>query len=323
MNKLQERINFKGNLKDILVKVCQDFALGSYSSHQVIFLGYEDFNLSLTTDKGKFFVKIFSSFRNDGECKRYVDIIKKAIVAGISHPKLYESNQGFLHKISSDGTELRLCAMEYIDGKTFFTLNVKPTMEELKFLVKQTAIINNLNLKPNFVYDSWSIFNFLKEYKEKGSYLNKEDSEAIAPLVSYFETINIQELPHCFVHGDLIKTNLMKDKKGKIYIIDFAVANYYPRIQELAVLFNDIFFDGNDIKKSKEYYELALAEYQKYIPLTLFEIKTLPLFIKVGHAMHVLRANYEKIKNNNSTAENEYFLKLGKAGLQLSQKMWS
>jgi len=55
-------------------------------------------------------------------------------------------------------------------------------------------------------------------------------------LVREFNALKMKKLPHCFVHGDLIETNIMKDKEGKLWIIDFAVANYYPRIIELAVL---------------------------------------------------------------------------------------
>ena len=125
----------------------------------------------------------------------------------------------------------------------------------------------------------------------------------------------MNKLPHAFVHGDLIKTNLMEDKRGGIFIIDFAVANYQPRIIELAVLFNDTFFDKDSSEKTKEYFSLALSEYQKHTSLTKYELDTLPILIKAGHSMHLLRANYEKVVNKNNSKENDYFLQLGAAGL--------
>lgn len=137
-----------------------------------------------------------------------------------------------------------------------------------------------------------------------------------------FSSLDVSTLPYCFVHGDLIKTNILKDIKDNIYIIDFAVANYYPRIEELAVLLNDTFFDKDSFDKTKEYYHRVLEQYQKHISLTALEIENLPLFIKVGHAMHVLRANYEKIVNGNNSRENEYFLMLGRIGLEYSNKLW-
>ena len=54
----QKRISYQGDLKPLLQKVCEDFNLGEYETHEIILIGYEDFNLKLTTDKDNFFVKI-------------------------------------------------------------------------------------------------------------------------------------------------------------------------------------------------------------------------------------------------------------------------
>ena len=111
----------------------------------------------------------------------------------------------------------------------------------------------------------------------------------------------------------------MKDNMEKIFIIDFAVANYQPRIIELAVLFNDVFFDKDNVINTKKYYDLILKEYQKYLSLTDYELKSLPILIRAGHAMHLLRANYEKVINKNISQENDYFLQLGEIGLTQTQ----
>jgi Ser/Thr protein kinase RdoA (MazF antagonist) len=135
------------------------------------------------------------------------------------------------------------------------------------------------------------------------------------PLLQEFKDLKIQKLPRCFVHGDIISPNVIRDKKRKIWIIDFSVSNYYPRIQELAVLACNMFFCENDKEKSEENLKLALKEYQKNIKLTAKELKSLPVYIKFAHAMHILSANYQKIVKKNNSAENEYFLRQGRLGL--------
>lgn len=72
----QKRINYQGNLNLILSKVCQDFKIGQYQTYEVVPIGYEDLNLILKTNKGKFFVKIFASFRDEKECQRYIKIME-------------------------------------------------------------------------------------------------------------------------------------------------------------------------------------------------------------------------------------------------------
>ena len=103
---------------------------GAYLTELLIEKGYEDFNLTLRTEKGKYFVKIFAKFRTPEDCERYVEIMETVIKAGVKHPKLLKSNQGFLHKIE----KLRLCVMEHIDGDDYYSLKQLPTEEEVKGL---------------------------------------------------------------------------------------------------------------------------------------------------------------------------------------------
>lgn len=322
MNNFQKRINYKGDLGPFLQQVCRDFNIGEYSTHEIIPIGYEDFNLSVVTDKGKHFVKIFGSFRSKDECNRYVGIIEDALKAGISHPLLFRSSQGYLHELSNNGLTDRICVMQYIDGKTFYELQTTPTAEEKRFIVKQAALINKINSKPSPVYDHWAITNFPQEYKEKSSYLNEEDKKLIEPMVDIYNSLSIDGLPHCFVHGDIIKTNTMRSANGDIYILDFAVANYYPRIQELAVILCDLFFDPQKPEEFPKNYDLALNEYQSYISLTADELNKLPDYIKLAHTMHILLANYEKAVNRNKSFENEYFLGMGRIGLRYLNQLW-
>lgn len=322
MNNFQRRINYQGNLKPFLQQICKDFSIGEYRKHEIIPIGYEDFNLAVITDKGKYFVKIFGSFRSKDECSRYVGIMESALRAGVSHPPLFKSNQGYLYELSNNNQTDRLCVMRYINGKIFYELQATPTTEEKCFVIKQAALINKIDIKPSMVYDQWAITNFLKEYEKKSKYLNKEDKKLVEPMVELYNSLSIDSLPHCFVHGDITKTNTMKSANGDIYILDFAVANYYPRIQELAVILCDLFFDDKNTSEFPQNYDLALNEYQNYIALTTEELEKLPNYVKLAHTMHILLSNYEKIANGNKSSENEYFLRMGRVGLNYTNQIW-
>jgi Ser/Thr protein kinase RdoA (MazF antagonist) len=246
----------------------------------------------------------------------------KALEAGVQHPKLYKSSQGYLYKTKVDDTPISLCVMDHVTGGSFYEKNLKATTDEMYFLVRQAALINKIDLKPEPVYDSWAIVHFLEEYKKKKEYLDITDTNLIDPLVEQFSAIKVDELPHCFVHGDIIKTNVLKNKDGNLFIIDFSVSSYYPRVQELAVLLCNMLFDEDSPESFQEHYNLALEEYQKSDVLTEMEIQVLPLFVKVAHAMHVLCASYEKNVKGNNTEENEYWISLGKIGLKFTTLSW-
>jgi len=312
----KQRMGFNGDLKEISKIICRDFNLGDFLGCKIILIGYEDFNFSLKTANGKFFVKIFSNERTLDDCKRNVEVVVRALENGVSVPRLYTSDQGHLHLLEIDGEMLRICVMEFIVGKDFFTSEALITKEDIISLAHQASLINSINIKPPKIYDTWAITNFPLEFKKKSQYLEKEDLELIEPLLEKFENLNIEKLPYCFVHGDIIRTNVIKDRNNKIWIVDFSVSNYYPRIQEIAVLTCDILFNKDNKKESEQNLKEALEEYQKTIKLSPREIESLPTYIKLAHAMHVLCATYEKKVNNNDTEENEYFLKIGKSGLR-------
>jgi len=319
-DKFKARINYSGDIKNISVQICKDYDLGEFKSNKLILMGYEDFNFILETTKGKYFVKVFAKFRDLKDCKRYIEIMEYAIDAKVSVPKLLKSNQGFLYIKDINKTNMRLCVAEFIDGKTLFELKEKLNKDEIKFIVKQASLINSIDLKPKFMDDEWAITNFLKEFEKKKDALSKEDLELIEPLVKELKKIEIKKLPHCFVHGDIIATNVMKDSKNKLWIIDFSVSNYYPRIQELAVLACNLFFNEDNKKESNKNMEIVLEEYQKEIKLTEKELDSLEIYIKLAHAMHLLSGNFEKVKKNNNSYENEYWINQGRKGLMQTLK---
>src|SRR3990167_7124732 len=109
--KFQERIEYKGDLAVFSAKVSEDFGLGKYRSYKIVPVGYEDLNIVLETDMDRFLVKALSKERSEASKERYAQIIEKVVEAGVAHPKLYKSDQGYLHKIDLDGASTELFVM--------------------------------------------------------------------------------------------------------------------------------------------------------------------------------------------------------------------
>lgn len=318
----QKRIGYEGSLEKVINKVSEDFSLGRYRKHKVVETGYEDLNIVVTTDKGRYFIKMLATFRDNEGCERYVNIMLTALEAGVNHPRLFRSSQGYLYKSNFDGTEIRLVVMEYIDGKTLYDSSEKVNLKDARFLVQQAVLISKIDLQVPLVYDSWAIVNFLKEWKENKEVFPKEDKVFIDPLFKKFSKLDIKSLPTAFVHGDIIRTNVMRDSSGELYIFDFSVANNYPRIQELAVLLCNLLYDDKNSEDFMDYYELALGIYEKQSDLTKLEVESLPLYLKAAHAMHIIGAGKEKYKKDNTSEENEYWLSQGRKGLRDMNKLF-
>lgn len=315
-----KRIGLNTDLKNISLEICKRYDLGDFISNELIEIGYEDYNYHLTTSKDKYCVKIFSKTRTSEDVNNYLERIRAVANSHINSPKPLLINGDINLSLEYQQNNYEICVFEFIDGKNFFQLQESPSIDTIKELAKQTAMINNLDIKPNFIYDSWAIINFEKEYNRKREYVSPKYKEQFDTLLEELRKIDFNCLPKAFVHGDIISTNVMIDKDSKIWIIDFAVSNYLPRIIDLAVISCNICLDKNSKERTYENIFLLLNEYNKYNKLSEYELKTFGTFYKIANAMHILQTQYI-IKTDGDSEENQYWLNEGIVGMSYSDSI--
>ena len=317
LEEFYDRINLKSDLSDLSKVICKKYNLGQYISEEIILVGYEDFNFILTTDTGKFCVKVFNKERTSEDVQKYIDRIELANSLNINTPKVHNFNNGILCEIALNNVKFRLCVFQYIDGKSFYDLNEIPTETEIKNIIEQMAHIHNAKLESDFIYDKWTITNFVKEYEEKEKYLNNKYNEVFKSLAHKIADVKFEELPTSFVHGDIISSNVMKDSRHKLWIIDFAVSNYLPRIVDLAVTSCNLCINPESIDKTISSTKMILEEYQKYNKLTDYELECFPLFYDLANAMGILQISYLDSLGEISE-EDKFWLTESEKGLSFS-----
>ena len=316
----EERINLNFPLEILSKELCEKYNLGSFVGNDLIEIGYEDYNYILSTNKGKFVVKVFSNLRTDKDCECLAERAYIPNNFGFSCPQIYKINGKFLYTTTINNIKFRLIVMEFIDGKDFFTLNKLPSIKDLIFIGEETAKLNQIDFRPPFIYDRWAIINFKKEYKKNIKYITEDYKKLIENVYKEFKQINFSKLKWGYVHGDLIETNIIKSKEKKLYFIDFSVANYLPRIIDLAVTICDLCLDLSDIEKSLRRTNMYLKAYENIYPLTTYERKSLKTLIKCHQAITILETTRDKIVDNNQSEENLKFLEKGKDGLVIVSK---
>ena len=308
-----KRIKLNTDLKNISEQICIYYNLGDLFSNELITIGYEDYNYYLTTSKGKYCVKIFSKIRSEEDIKNYLARIRAVANSDVSSPKPLLINDDIYLSLDYENNHYDICVFEYINGKNYFEIGENPTTDVIKELARQTALINNLDIKPEFIYDAWAIVNFEKEYSQKREYLSDKYKEEFDQLLIELKNIDFNKLPMGFVHGDIISTNVMVDNNSKVWIIDFAVSNYLPRIIDLAVTSCNMCLDKKSEDKTYENIALLLSEYNKYNKLTDYELETFGTFYKLANAMHIMQPTYI-IKTDGDSEENQYWLNEGMVG---------
>lgn len=312
-----DRINLNTNLDNISKEICKKYNLDDYISDELILVGYEDFNYILNTTKGKYCVKIFNKERTNKDVNNYIDRIELASTLNINTPKVYRVKNNCLQIIDINNNQYRLCVFEYVNGKSFYDLNEIPAEKEIKEIIKQMVYIHNAKLDSEYIYDKWTITNFIKEYKDKKNYLDKKYIDIFNKLTNRLEKVDFNKLVYSFVHGDIISSNVMKDKNNKLWIIDFAVSNYLPRIVDLAVTSCNLCLNPTSKAKTIESTKMILEEYQKYIKLNEYELETFPLFYDLANAMGILQISYLN-SIGEASDEDKFWLEESEKGLSFS-----
>jgi len=290
-------------------EICAAYDIGKLQHFAPIEVGYEDCNVKITTDKGNFLAKIFAKFRTVEEITRIVEIMQKIIAAGIHHPKIYKTIKGdFAYKKDN----ISMVLMEFINGKTFYEMNRIPDEAEFREITEQAAKINAIAYKPSYLFDGWAVQNAPNLFEVVKDFMKPNDRTRVAKIIEDFKQIPMDKLPHAFVHGDFIPTNLIKGP-DQIYILDFSVANWYPRLQEVALLVTHL---TDKTKGSLAHRTQYVADvYSQFLPLEEIERKYLAPYVRADTISELLGALNEKHLKGNTSIENEHWIEFGLKGL--------
>lgn len=312
-----DRLAYSGNLEPVIERLCAAYSVGTPAGSSVIEVGYEDCNVVLETDQDKYLAKMFAKTRTAEDIARYATTMQKVVEAGVNHPELLTTSSG---EITYTDSGITLVLMRFVEGKTFFELDRAPDAEERKVVLEQAAKVNGIDYRPTYLFDSWAIPNIRAMFNKVRQFIEPDDLKLVEQAMAQYEAIPVDDLPHCFVHGDFTKTNVLKGEDGKIYILDFSVANWYPRIQELSVIAANLLHDKDDSSSLENMCSQVADEYNRFNLLDSDERQHLPAYALAGIAMEFMGAHQEKHINGNDTDETDYWLNLGREGLRKALK---
>jgi Ser/Thr protein kinase RdoA (MazF antagonist) len=311
------RAGLGAQLPSLLKEVCADYALGNYISHSVISVGYEECNVVLRAAEATVVVKFFAADRPEDYCHQYVCIALAAIKQGVRHPPLRGANGHALWTHVLGRKEVRAVVMDFISGANI--LNSELSTAEATEVGTQAAAFAAIQVFPRPSYDAWSLVNLAREFQSKRAYLTPAFESLIAPVAREFADVGLSHLALGLVHGDIVRSNVIRSKTGEIFIVDFGVVNRYPRLVELAVVLTGLLFNPRSITKSRERSQAFVAAYTSQQKLSAIERELLPKFIRAAFAIQVLQCAHQQNALGNRSRENQKWLRLGVEGLHLPQ----
>ena len=309
------RIGFEGDSDQLIADVAQEFNLGVVQGSSVLAVGFEDCNIKVETDKGAFVIKAFATFRDVPQIKRYVNVMVKALEGGVNHPFLYKTRTD--EYIYQHPKGVKLVVMDFIAGKTYFDSKTTPNDQEIGQIMTEAVKINALDLAPPKVFDEWSTQHIVAMYEKTKEFLGEEGRKLAQTAIERYSSIDFSKLSTCFVHGDLIATNVLKGEDGKIWVLDFAVSNLYPKIQEIAVVSTSLLTDLEAPTLLSERVNRAMNAYlDAGGTLTEYEQEVLFNFATGCAGQEFMGGHKLKYVDKDDSEESNYWIKLGRESLK-------
>ncbi|MCY9787132.1 phosphotransferase [Nocardiopsis sp. EMB25] len=296
----------------VLRHACDRLDLGMVERWSGITVGFEDSTVMLTTTHAphEYVVKIFSADRAH-LAPRTATVIQAAQRVGATHPYLYAAPDGQVAHIAPDG--LAYLLMDRVQGPDLYTLGRPPSPTELVQLIAQIARLHTLDVAVEPVTDPWAIPHLAATAQVVDRYLDTAHRPLVQAALHAIAQVDTAALPHAFIHGDLTQGNVLIDDRGRVVVIDYAVATRHPRIQELAVAAANL-TAGDSLPLPERLAALATA-YEQHHRLTDAEHAALPAYGLAAAAMEYLGALRAHHLEKNQDEETSHLLQIGRTSM--------
>lgn len=301
----------KGADIEILVHhIAQFYQIGTVVRHSEIGVGYEDCNVIIQTDSGKYVAKLFAQTRTAHEIERYIAIMEKVTAAGVRHPELVAGQDGE-YVLHHSGVWAVLA--RFVEGKTFYELGRAPTADERREILEQMARLNKIDHEPFYIPGSWVMERFDEMLTQVQSHLKDDQINMLTEAKRRYDKIPVEKLERTFIHSDIRTTNVLLGDDGKIYLIDYFLANNFLRIREMSVAIASLFCD---LDSTETIDQLCRTVVDKYGDFPGDEYQYLANYVLSIFAIEFLGGTYARYVQNNQTAENTYWLERGLGGMR-------
>lgn len=308
MEQVFKRIGKEIDIEALSKKICRDYKLGEYKNHELILIGIDDLSYFLDTTRGKYIVKIINYEKTDKDISEFVEKINVVTKNHIKAPKLIEHNKKYLYECDTNGITIKLVVMEYIDGKDLYSIDKQITKQDIDKLIDILILLHKIEEKiENKEYDEYCFMQIKEDYQKTKDSLPNNIKIQVEEMIREFDEIELEKLPRCFIHGDLISSNIMKDKNKDLWLIDFYQSGNGVRILDIVKVLNSVIDNYKYEENIEELEQYFIEKYSKKMPLTPYELEVLPTLRKIDVCTGIMMETFDAIEGRDNE-ENQYWL---------------
>lgn len=308
------RVDIKGSLEELLVRVANEYTLGVVRSYTIIPNGYQELNVLLVTNAGRFVIKIFSKEKTRERIQNNVWGYLTFRKNGVPMPTLQKnSSEEYIFSTEGKRRTTSLIVMDYYEGTHLSPIHVRN--DDICSLARYMATIHTNTKRIHRYSDTMGIVNLLSQYKKLNSYLSPELLLLVEPVVREFSSLRLNEFRHSIIHGTFEPENILKKSDGKLWLLDLGCMDYNASIIDMATCLANYTIDLSPNQKRKRV-EIFLESYQTIHQVSKQERAALPTLIRAQYALYIIRTNYYRVKLKDSTEQSSSLFSMGKRGIQ-------
>jgi Ser/Thr protein kinase RdoA (MazF antagonist) len=256
-------------------------------------------------------IKVFAAGRPAGIAARTAGVIAAVRKAGVRHPRLHaDAAGGQVHEYDRH----QLLVMDFAPGRTFYDLGRPPDPAELARVVEQAVRIHACGARPEPVFDSWAIANLVPLAGQVGDLLGARQRRLVDGAIAELARVDFWSLPVTLIHADLTAGNVLLGPDGEVTVLDFALANRWPRLQELAVIAASLMHGSPGTLPARMEAVARMYSAAGPAPLTPAEEAALPAFGRAAAAMELL-GGLNQWRQGNRGPETDSLVEIGTTGL--------
>jgi Ser/Thr protein kinase RdoA (MazF antagonist) len=287
---LLSRVDIAQPLDDVLHDITRHYALGRMERSRLITQGYDDLNVLLECERGRYVAKFFNKSKGISTVEDYIRVQTALARRRLPVPRIRTGNGAGLLRVAGRFQETFVCVSEFFAGEDFVA--VPPQRDDMLAIARFLAALHQLSFDITPGYDSWATLNLPGEFARKQALVSDKTRRLVAPLAEAIANIRFGTSRRRIIHGDLQRKHVLKDASGHYCILDFGCMDLSYPIVDLSIFLSLYCLEGSDPSQARDTIADVLDAYTTCAPLPDQHIELLGTLVRATWASYLLAADF-------------------------------
>lgn len=302
---LLSRIDIAQPLGLVLRNVAQHFALGQPHSARILTQGYDDLNVLLVCEQGRYVAKLFNKAKSIATIEDHVRIHMALSKHHAPVPRILAPDGDGIYRVPGNIRDTHICISEFFEGVNF--LKHPPQRTDVLAVTQFLATLHSMPLSIGHTYDSWGTLNLPQEFARKKALVSDETISLVAPLADAMSTLSFGKAQRQLIHGDLQRKHVLKNSSGGYCVLDFGCMDYSYPVVDLGIFLALFCLEGIEPAQAKDVITEVLTLYCAIATLPIQHIALLGTLIQATWASYLLTADYLMRRGDRSPQTRQWY----------------